>query len=86
LLKDSRDVLQLVRGSDVRKQGGILSKIGGSTVDIRSSVGGSLSSLSPARGNTTVSQSIADFGVSQSFSSSSQESSRGVTYVDKYFA
>lgn len=70
-----------MRGSDVKKQGGILSKISGSTMDIRSPVGGSLSSLSPARGNPTVSQSIADFGVSQSFSTSSQDSSRGVTYV-----
>lgn len=75
LLKDSRDVLQLVRSSDVKKQGGILSKISGSTVDIR----GSLSSLSPARGNPLLSQSVADFGVSPSFSTPSQDSSRGLT-------
>ena len=63
----------------MKKQGGILSKISGSSVDIRSPLGGSLSSLSPGRGNPTVSQSIADFGVSQSLSNSSQDSSRGVT-------
>lgn len=78
-MKDSRDILQLIRSADVKKQGGILSKISGSTVDIRSPVGGSLSSLSPARGNPLVSQSIADFGVSPSFSNSSQDSSRRLT-------
>lgn len=73
-------MLQLVRNSDVKRPGGyILSKISGSTADIRSPIGGSLSSLSPARGNAFVSQSIADFGVSPSLS---QDSSRGPTYVD----
>lgn len=72
-------MLQLVRNSDVKRPGGyILSKISGSTVDIRSPIGGSLSSLSPGRGNAFVSQSIADFGVSPSLS---QDSSRGPTYV-----
>lgn len=80
LLKDSRDILQLVRSSDVKR--GILGKIGGSTADIRSPIGGSLSSLSPARASALMSQSVADFGVSSSFSSSSQDSTRGITYVE----
>ena len=80
LIKDSRDLLQLVRISEIKKPGGfILSKISGSTADIRSPVGGSLSSLSPARGNPAVSQSIADFSVSPSLSAAAQDSSRGPT-------
>ena len=79
LLKESREVLQLVRSAETRKQSGF--KVGGSIADIRSPVGGSLSSLSPARGLPSVSQSIADFGASPSLS---QESSRGPTYVSLY--
>lgn len=75
LLKDSREVLQLVRSLEAKRPGGF--KISGSTVDIRSPIGGSLSSLSPVRGSPAVSQSIADFGGSPSLSASSQESSRG---------
>lgn len=82
LLKDSRDILQLIRGAEVKKPGGfILSKISGSSVDIRSPIGGSLSSLSPARGSPVVSQSIADFSVSPSLSMSSQDSFREARYV-----
>lgn len=81
LIKDSRDLLQLVRSSEVKKPGGfLLSKISGSTADIRSPVGGSLSSLSPARGSAAVSQSVADFSVSPSLSQASADSSRGSTY------
>ncbi len=80
LVKDSRDILQLVRSSEIKKPGGyLLSKISGSTADIRSPIGGSLSSLSPSRGNAAVSQSIADFGVSLSVSAAPQDSSRGPT-------
>ena len=79
LLKDSRDVLQLVRSADVKKPGGILSKMSGSSADVRSPMGGSLSSLSPARGSALASQSVADFGVNPSLSTSSQDSSRGPT-------
>ena len=61
-----------------RPGGYILNKISGSTADVRSPIGGSLSSLSPGRGNAFMSQSIADFGVSPSLS---QDSSRGPTYV-----
>lgn len=82
LLKDSRDTLQLVRSAEVKKPGGfILNKISGSTVDIRSPVGGSLSSLSPSRGLSSISQSVADFSGSSSFTTPSQDSFRGPTYV-----
>lgn len=77
LLKDSREVLQLVRSTDAKKLGGF--KITGSTVDIRSPIGGSLSSLSPARGLPAASQSIADFGGNPSLSGLYQEPSRGPT-------
>lgn len=79
LFKESRDVLQIVRSSEAKKPGGFLGKIGGSTIDIRSSpMSGSMTSLSPARGTSFMSQSIADFGAS---ASTPQESSRGPAYV-----
>lgn len=78
LLSESHIVLQQGRSADARKPGGfILNKLSTSTADIRSSFAGSMSSLSPARGSGFMSQSIADFGVSPSLSSSSQESFRG---------
>ena len=78
LVKDSRDILQSMRASEVKKPGGfLLSKISGSSADIRSPISGSLSSLSPARGNAGVSQSIADFSASP-LTASSQDSSRGL--------
>ena len=75
LLKDSRDVLQVVRSSETRKPGFILSKISGSTADVRSPISGSMSSLSPAH-NSFMSQSISDFSISPSHS---HDSSRGPT-------
>lgn len=76
LIKDSREILQVVRGSETKRPGGyIMSKISGSTADIRSPIGSSLSALSPARG--PVSQSIADFSTSPSLSAASQD--RGPT-------
>ena len=81
LFKDSHDVLQLARSSELKKPGGILSKISGSSVDVRSPLSGSLSSLSPGRGGGIASQSIADFGVNPSFSATSQDLSRAQTYA-----
>ncbi len=82
LLKENRDILQLVRNLESKKSGGfVMNKISGSTVDIRSPLSGSLSSLSPARGGSSLmSQSVADFGASPSITSL-QDSSRAPTYV-----
>lgn len=73
LLSESRVVLQHGRSTDVKKSAGF--KFSTSTADVRSTVAGSMTSLSPARGNA--SQSIADFGGSPALSMASQESLRG---------
>ena len=74
LLSESRYLLQQSRSIDFKKSGGF--KFGASTADIRSSLAGSMSSLSPARGNA-LTTSMADFSVSPSFSAASPDLSRG---------
>ena len=76
LTKESRDVLQ-VRSLDAKKPGtSLLSRIGGSTADVRTPTS---VSMSPSRTSSFMSQSVADFSTSPSLSSSSQDSFRGLT-------
>ena len=81
LMTESRVVLQQGRHGDGKKSGSsFLNKLSTSTADIRSSLSGSMSSLSPARGGSTfTSQSVADFGANPALGSSSAEAVHGIT-------
>jgi len=65
-MSESRVVLQHGRHTEGKKSGAaaFINKLSTSTSDIRSSLSGSMGSLSPARGSSSYTQSVMDLGSS----------------------